>query len=51
MKFSIEKRAGYLHALVEGRDTAEQMREFLLAVHAACGKPAGRPPRLNERAA
>ena len=38
MKFSIEPRAGYLHAVVYGRDTAEQMREFLLAVHAACCK-------------
>ena len=36
MKFSIEKREGYLHAALHGRDTAEQMREFLLAVHAAC---------------
>lgn len=36
MKFSIEAREGYLHALVHGRDTAEQMREFQLAVHAAC---------------
>lgn len=38
MRFSIEAREGYLHAAVYGRDTAEQMREFLLAVHAACGK-------------
>ena len=36
MRFSIEARAGYLHAEVYGRDTAEEMREFLLAVHAAC---------------
>lgn len=36
MKFSIEARDGYLHAVVHGRDTAEHMREFLYAVHAAC---------------
>ena len=36
MRFSIEPREGYLHAVVVGRDTPEQMREFLLAVHAAC---------------
>lgn len=35
MRFSIEPRQGYLHASLEGRDTAEEMREFLLAVHAA----------------
>jgi hypothetical protein len=35
MRFSIEPREGYLHASLYGRDTAEQMREFLLAVHAA----------------
>ena len=38
MRFSIEPREGYLHAVVLGRDTPEQMREFLLAVHAACGE-------------
>ena len=36
MKFSIEARDGYLHAVVHGRDTAEHMREFLYAVFAAC---------------
>lgn len=36
MRFSIEPRAGYLDAALFGRDTAEEMREFLLAVHAAC---------------
>lgn len=36
MRYTIEPRAGYLHAIVYGRDTAEQMREFLHAVHAAC---------------
>lgn len=38
MKFSIEPRAGYLNAVVYGRDTAQQMREFLLAVRVACRK-------------
>src|SRR5262245_27292940 len=36
MRYTIEPRAGYLEAIVYGRDTAAQMREFLLAVHAAC---------------
>ena len=36
MKFSMEKREGYVHAALHGRDTAGQMREFVLAVHAAC---------------
>ena len=36
MRFSIEPREGYLHAALFGRDTADQMRDFLLAVHAAC---------------
>jgi hypothetical protein len=36
MKYAIEPRDGYLHATVFNRDTAEQMREFLFAVHAAC---------------
>jgi hypothetical protein len=40
MKFSIEARDGYLHAVVHGRETAEHMREFLYAVHAACGRHA-----------
>ena len=35
MQFRVEPRSGYIRAAVEGRDTAEQMREFLLAVHAA----------------
>jgi hypothetical protein len=35
MRFSVEPRQGYLYAALEGRDTAAQMREFLLAVHAA----------------
>ena len=36
MRYKIENRQGYLHAALHGRDTAEQMREFLLAVHGAC---------------
>ena len=36
MKYSIEARDGHLHAVVHGRDTGEQMRDFLQAVHAAC---------------
>ena len=40
MKFSIEARDGYLHAVVHGRESAEHMREFLYAVHAACAQHA-----------
>jgi hypothetical protein len=36
VRYTIDNRAGYLHAVVYDRDTPEQMREFLLAVHAAC---------------
>lgn len=36
MRFRIEPREGYLHAAIYNRDTADEMREFLLAVHAAC---------------
>lgn len=35
MQFHVEPRSGYIRAAVEGRDTADEMREFLLAVHAA----------------
>ena len=35
MRFSVEPRPGYVYATLEGRDTAAQMREFLLAVHGA----------------
>ena len=38
MRYSIEARSGYLHARVSGRESAAEMREFLLAVHAACGR-------------
>ncbi len=40
MRFAIEPRYGYVHAALWERETAEEMREFLLAVHAACGKHA-----------
>ena len=40
MRFAIELRDGYVHAALWERETAEEMREFLLAVHAACGKHA-----------
>jgi hypothetical protein len=36
MKYSIEPREGYLHATVYNRDTPEQLREFLFALHSAC---------------
>ena len=38
MKFGIELRGDHLLASLQGRETAEQMREFLVAVHAACGQ-------------
>lgn len=40
MRFSIEPRDGYLEAEICERDTGEEMREFLLAVHAACERHA-----------
>ena len=36
MKFSIEARQGYLRVLVYDRDTAEDVRKVVLAMHAAC---------------
>jgi hypothetical protein len=36
VKYSIEPREGYLYAVVQERKTAEEMREFLVAVDAAC---------------
>jgi hypothetical protein len=36
MHYAIESREGYLHAAVYGRDTGEDMREFILAVREAC---------------
>lgn len=44
MRFAIEPREGYLHAALFGRDTAEEMRDFLLALHAACQQHA--TPRI-----
>src|SRR5258706_8022387 len=38
MRFSVEPRQGYLRAELSGRQTAEDMREFLHAVQAACRK-------------
>ncbi len=40
MRFAIEPRDGYVHAALWERETAGEMREFLLAVHAACRKHA-----------
>ena len=36
MKFLIQKKDGHLHAEIRGRENARDMREFLLAVKAAC---------------
>ena len=36
MRFAIEPRGDHLAASLHGRETPEQMREFLIAVHAAC---------------
>ena len=36
MRYSIDARSGYLACTVSGRETAEDMREFLHAVQAAC---------------
>ncbi len=36
MNFSIASKSGYLHAELRGRETAEDMRDFLHAVKAAC---------------
>jgi hypothetical protein len=36
VRYSIEPRDGYLACVVHGRDSAEDMREFLHAVQAAC---------------
>jgi len=38
VNFSIANKSGYLHAELRGRETAEDMRAFLLAVKAACGE-------------
>ena len=44
MRFQIDLRGDHLLASLQGRETAEQMREFLIAVHAACGQH--RCPRI-----
>jgi len=36
VRYSIEPRSGYLACTVSGRDSADDMREFLHAVQAAC---------------
>ena len=36
MRYSIENREGYLHAALYRRDTAEEMRRFVRALHVAC---------------
>jgi hypothetical protein len=38
MRFRIEPRGDHLLASLHGRETGGEMREFLLAVHAACGQ-------------
>lgn len=38
MQFGIELRGDHLLASIQGRETGEEMREFLVAVHAACGQ-------------
>ena len=38
MRFSIEPRGDHLLASLQGRETGAEMREFLIAVHAACGE-------------
>jgi hypothetical protein len=38
MRFTIEPRGDYLLAALHGRQTGDEMREFLIAVHAACGE-------------
>ena len=38
MRYAIELRGDHLLASLRGRETGEEMREFLVAVHAACGE-------------
>jgi len=40
MRFTIEPRPGYVRAALSDQETPEQMREFLMAVSAACQKNA-----------
>jgi len=44
MRFTIELRGDHLAATLQGRETGAEMREFLIAVHAACGQH--RCPRI-----
>jgi hypothetical protein len=44
MRYRIELRGDHLLASLQHRETSEQMREFLIAVHAACGQH--RCPRI-----
>ena len=44
MRFTIELRGDHLAATLHGRETGAEMREFLIAVHAACGQH--RCPRI-----
>jgi len=37
MRFSIEPRGDHLYAALQDRQTGEEMKAFLVAVHAACG--------------
>ena len=37
MRFSIEPRGDHLYAALQDRQTGEEMKSFLVAVHAACG--------------
>jgi hypothetical protein len=37
MRFVIEPRGDHLYAALQGRQTGDEMHEFLVAVHAACG--------------
>ena len=37
MRFAIELRVDHLYASLQGRQTGEEMKSFLVAVHAACG--------------
>lgn len=44
MRYAIELRGDHLHAVLVGRESAADMRAFVLAVHAACGSH--RCPRI-----
>lgn len=40
MRYHIEARGSHLHCMVSERETAQEMREFLVAVQAACRRHA-----------